>query len=59
MPIRCANCFEPAKSKSPLSKPKGWLKHKAPDGNVVYFCSKECMKKFIFPAELKEKRRWR
>lgn len=59
MEIRCATCFERAKTGAILSKPKGWIKYKAPDGNIVYFCSQECLKKFIFPAELKEKKRLR
>lgn len=59
MECRCATCFERAKLRLGFFKPKGWIKYKTPDRNVVYFCGQECMKKFIFPAELKEKRRWR
>ncbi len=58
MECRCATCFERAKLRFSFFKPKGWIKYKAPDGNVVYFCSRECLEKFIFPAELKKKRRW-
>jgi hypothetical protein len=59
MECRCATCFERAKLGLGFSKPKGWIKYKTPDRNVVYFCSEECMKKFVFPGELKKKGRLR
>jgi len=56
MESRCPICSERAKLSVGFFKPKGWIKYKAPDGNVVYFSSKVCMEKFIFPAKLKEER---
>lgn len=56
--ITCVICYEQAKSGFFFSKPKGGT----PDGNVFYFSSQECLKKFIFPLTLKEveaKKRWR
>jgi len=58
MECRCAICFERTKLRLGFFKPKDWIKYKAPDGNIVYFCSQDCMKKFTFPAELKKERRW-
>ena len=60
--ITCVICYERAKARRIFSKPKGWIKYRAPDGNVVYFSSQECLKKFVFPVTLKElevKRRWK
>ncbi len=60
--ITCVICYERAKARRIFSKPKGWIKYRAPDGNVVYFSSQECLKKFVFPVTLKEleaKKRWR
>lgn len=59
MECRCATCFGRAKLRLGFFTPEGWIKYKAPDGNVVYFCSQKCMEKFIFPAELEKKKRWK
>ena len=60
--ITCVICYERAKARRIFSKPKGWIKYRAPDGIIAHFDRQECLKKFIFPTTLEEleaKKLWR
>jgi hypothetical protein len=42
---RCLECY--ASQETRFLKPKGWLKKKTRDGNILVFCSQKCMEKWF------------